>query len=60
VRLQQELQDVSLRHGFAFSTAVYNYPEHVQSAHELEDIVKSLRPEKEESGVPASTPYSIV
>jgi GGDEF domain-containing protein len=59
-RLQEELGDVSLRHGFAFTTAIRNYPEHVKSAYELEDIVKSLLPEKEESGVPASTPYSIV
>jgi len=55
VRLQQELQEVSTRHGFAFTTSVHNYPEHVASAHELEDIVKSMLPDKEDSSLPEPT-----
>jgi len=38
-----------------FDTAVHNYPEHVKSSHELEDIVKSLLPEKEEWATPVAT-----
>jgi GGDEF domain-containing protein len=48
VRLQEELQGVRANHGLAFDITVHNYPEHVKSSHELEDIVKSLLPEKEE------------
>jgi GGDEF domain-containing protein len=55
MRLQAELQDVSLRHGFSFTTSVHNYPEHVNSSHELEDIVRSLLPETVESDLPVST-----
>jgi GGDEF domain-containing protein len=55
VRLQAELQDVSIRHGFSFTTSVHNYPEHVRGAHELEDLVKSLLPEAVGSSVPVST-----
>jgi hypothetical protein len=55
MRLQEELQAVQAKHGFTFDTMVHNYPEHVQSSYELEDIVKSLLPEKEEwvTAVPA-------
>jgi len=55
LRLQAELQDVSIRHGFSFTASVHNYPEHVNSAHELEDIVRSLLPETVEYDVPVST-----
>jgi GGDEF domain-containing protein len=48
VRLQEELQEVRAKHGKAFEITAHNYPEHVRSAHELEDIVKSLLPEQEE------------
>src|SRR2546427_13190392 len=41
VRLQEELQEVRTKHGQAFDITAHNYPEHVKSAHELEDIVKS-------------------
>jgi len=58
LRLQQELQEVSTRHGFAFTTSAHNYPEHVASAHELEDIVKSMLPEREES-LPLPAPQSV-
>jgi hypothetical protein len=56
VRLQDELQTVRANHGLAFDITAHNYPEHVKSAHELEDIVKSLLPEKEEwaSAVPTT------
>jgi GGDEF domain-containing protein len=56
VRLQDELQAVRANHGLAFDITAHNYPEHVKSSHELEDIVKSLLPEKEEwsSAVPTA------
>jgi GGDEF domain-containing protein len=52
VRLQEELQAVRARHGIAFDISVHNYPEHVQSSHQLEDIVKSLLPEKQKWELP--------
>jgi GGDEF domain-containing protein len=55
MRLQEELQGVRAKYGFVFDTAVHNYPEHVKSSHELEDIVKSLLPEKEEWATPVAT-----
>lgn len=57
VRLQEELQDVRLKHGKTFDITAHNYPEDAQSAHELEDIVKSLLPQQEEweAPVPAAT-----
>src|SRR6202049_1975817 len=48
VRLQEELQAVRAKHGGVFETSVQNYPENAQSSHELEDIVKSLLPVKED------------
>jgi hypothetical protein len=36
-----------------FDITAHNYPEHVKSAHELEDIVKSLLPEQQEWDAPA-------
>ena len=55
VRLQEELQSVRAKHNLSFDITAHNYPEHVQSAHELEDIVKSLLPEHEtwDAPVPA-------
>ena len=52
VRLQEELQEVRTKHSKAFDITAHNYPEHVKSAHELEDIVKSLLPEQETWGAP--------
>jgi GGDEF domain-containing protein len=46
VQLQEELQNVRAKHGTAFAITAHNYPEQVKSAHELEDIVKSLLPEQ--------------
>jgi len=48
VRLQEELQTVRAKHNVSFDITAHNYPEHVKSAHELEDIVKSLLPAQEE------------
>src|SRR5256885_6023800 len=56
VRLQEALQAVRTKHGCSFGTSVHKYPEHVNSSHELEDIVKSLLPEKEDYPVPVPTP----
>jgi GGDEF domain-containing protein len=55
VRLQEELQEVRTKHGQAFDITAHNYPEHVKSAHELEDIVKSLLPGQEEWDAPVPT-----
>jgi len=54
VRLQEVLQAVRARHGISFEVSVHNYPEHVQSLHELEDIVKSLLPEKQNWELPVA------
>lgn len=51
-RLQEELQAVRAKYGKAFEISAHNYPEHVNSAHELEDIVKSLLPEQHEWETP--------
>jgi GGDEF domain-containing protein len=56
VRLVEELQSVRAKHGGAFETTVHNYPDDAQSSHELEDIVKSMLPVKEEYPVPAPVP----
>jgi GGDEF domain-containing protein len=50
--LQEELQAVSAKHGIKCDISVYNYPEHVQSSHEIEEIVKSLLPENKEWDMP--------
>ena len=52
VRLQEELQDVRAKYGTAFDITAHNYPEHVKSSHELEDIVKSLLPAQDEWAFP--------
>jgi hypothetical protein len=56
MRLQEELLTVRARYGSTFELNAYNYPDHVKSAHELEDIVKSMLPEGEEWDVPAEAP----
>jgi GGDEF domain-containing protein len=55
VRLQDELQNTRTAFGVEFELDVYNYPEDVVSAHELEDLVKSMLPEQQEwaESVPA-------
>ena len=52
VRLQEELQEVRSKHGKTFDITAHNYPQDAQSAHELEDIVKSLLPRQEEWDAP--------
>jgi len=56
IRLQEGLQEVSAKHGKTFEITVHNYPEHVKSARELEEIVKTLLPVEQEwsSPVPAT------
>src|SRR5262249_50382420 len=55
VRLQEEMQGARAAFNVAFDLSVYNYPEDVVSAHEMEDLVKSLMPEQPAwaDGVPA-------
>ena len=56
VRLQEELQSVRAKHGGAFETTVHNYPDDAQSSHELEDIVKSVLPAKDDYAGSAPVP----
>jgi GGDEF domain-containing protein len=58
LRLQEELQPVRARYGSSFDLTAHNYPDHVKSSHELEDIVKSVLPDKEEWDVPVEAPAS--
>ena len=55
LRLQDELQKARAIFGVVFEVNVYNYPEDVVSAHELEDLVKSLLPEQRgwDAAIPA-------
>jgi GGDEF domain-containing protein len=54
--LQEGLQPLRARFGSTYDLSAHNYPEHVKSSHELEDIVKSMLPEKESWDVPAEVP----
>jgi GGDEF domain-containing protein len=56
MRLQEGLQDVRAKYGLSFELTAHNYPEHVKSSHELEDIVKSLLPEEKEWKTPTEIP----
>jgi GGDEF domain-containing protein len=53
VRLQEELQGARAAFNVTFDLSVYNYPEDVVSAHEMEDLVKSLMPEQPGWDVPS-------
>lgn len=53
LRLQEEMKSVRARFSGSYDITCYNYPEQVGSAHELEDIVKSLLPEQPGWDVPA-------
>ena len=55
LRLQEDLQSVRARFGCTFDLSAHNYPDHVKSSHELEDIVKSMLAEKEEWAAQAET-----
>src|SRR5258708_15453634 len=48
LRLQEELQEIRAKHNLSFDITAHNYPEHVKSSHELEDIVKSLLPAQDQ------------
>ena len=52
VRLQEELQEIRTKHNLSFDITAHNYPDHVKSSHELEDIVKSLLPAQDEWAAP--------
>jgi GGDEF domain-containing protein len=54
-RLEEELKAVRAKHGSVFKLHVYNYPADAQSAHELEDIVKSFLPEQSDWAVEGSS-----
>ena len=56
VRLQEELQAVRAKYNSTFETTVHNYPDDAQSAHELEDIVKSMLPAKEDYAASVPVP----
>lgn len=45
-RVEEELKAVRSSHGMVFKLHTYNYPADVQSAHELEEIVKGFLPEQ--------------
>ena len=54
LRLQEVLQAVRAKFGGTYDINCYNYPEQVQSAHEMEDIVKSLLPDEVGWDVPVA------
>jgi GGDEF domain-containing protein len=56
VRLQEELQGARTAFNVTFELTVYNYPEDVVSAHEMEDLVKSLMPDQPGWDVTAPAP----
>jgi GGDEF domain-containing protein len=56
VRLQESLQFVRAKYGGTYGINCHNYPAQVQSAHEMEDIVKSLLPDELGWDVPVAQP----
>jgi GGDEF domain-containing protein len=54
LRLQEALQAVRAKFGGTYDINCHNYPEQVQSAHEMEDIVKSLLPVEMSWAVPVA------
>jgi GGDEF domain-containing protein len=58
VRFQEELQGVRAHYGSSFDLSAHNYPDHVKSEHELEDIVKAQLPETEEWRATADAPVT--
>jgi GGDEF domain-containing protein len=55
-RLEESLRFVGTGNLFKFEVLLYNYPEDVHSAHELEKAVSSLLPETESWELAADTP----
>jgi len=58
VRFQEELQGVRAHYGCSFDLSAHNYPDHVESEHELEDIVKSLLSDSETWPAPEEAPVA--
>lgn len=56
LRLEEVLRAVGSANDFSFEILLYNYPEHVTSAHELEQVVSSLMPENQPWLAGARTP----
>jgi GGDEF domain-containing protein len=56
VRFQEGLEGLRAHYGSTFDLSAHNFPDHVKSEHELEDIVRSMLPEKEEWRVPTEVP----
>ena len=56
VRLREELEGARTAFQVGFEVSVFNYPEDVVSAHEMEDLVKSLMPEQPGWDLAAPTP----
>lgn len=54
--LQEALRAAGAADLFTFEVALYNYPDDVASAHELEQVVSSLVPEKQPWEQPTLTP----
>jgi GGDEF domain-containing protein len=47
LQIEETLKSVGAPKRFAFEITTRNYPEQVESAHELEEVVSSLLPEEE-------------
>jgi len=47
LQIEQTLRSIGSPNRFGFEITTCNYPEQVQSAHELEDVVSSLLPQKQ-------------
>ncbi len=58
-RLQEELQSIRSHYGSSFDLTAHNYPDHVKSSHEFEDLVKSMLPEQQEWQVTAQAPAPV-
>lgn len=43
-RIEEVLRPIGSGNRFSFEVLLYNYPEHVKSAHELEEVVSALAP----------------
>jgi GGDEF domain-containing protein len=47
LRIEQELRAIGMPDRFGFEITVCTYPGQVESAHEMEDVVSSLLPQKQ-------------
>jgi len=55
LRLEEVLRAIGSTSDFSFEILLYNYPDHVTSAHELEQVVSGLMPENQPWMAGAST-----